>query len=69
VFQRLAKYSSPRRLAAAISGADPTARSYSSSPYSTQIVAWNDERELFGAYPFARDAGALRANGLGEGIR
>jgi hypothetical protein len=49
---RSSRYSSPRRLAAAISSADPTARSYSSSPSSTQIVAWNDERALFGASQF-----------------
>src|SRR5262249_58599180 len=46
------KYSSPRRLAAAIAGADPVARSYSSSPSSTQIVVWYDDTALFGASQF-----------------
>jgi hypothetical protein len=35
---RSSRYSSPRRLATAISGADPATRSYSSNPSSTQIV-------------------------------
>jgi hypothetical protein len=43
----LASPSGPRDLRT-----DPTARSYSSSPSSTQIVVWYDERRLFGASQF-----------------
>ena len=42
----------PRLAAGAVICAEPTARSYSSSPSSTQIVVWNDDAVLFGASQF-----------------